>query len=587
MSEDQMMFVQSHPLPAPRAGLLTGFDPGTRTLEAGFQVAPQFLPLPVDIVFEKDVAVQLRDGVTIYVDVFRPAGATQVPVIVAFSPYGKGQGTSVSVMGIFGLVGLSNGIVSGLEKFEGPDPAYWCAQGYAICHPDIRGVVDSEGDSVVWDRQEGRDCYDIIEWLAEQEWCSGKVGMSGTSYLAVAQWFTAAEQPPHLTAINPWEGVSDVYRDLVMRGGMPDTGFAGLLQDGSFFGKNRKEDVIGEAERYPLMTELWENKIPAFDHITVPAYVVASYSNTLHTAGTFRAWRRMASEQKWLRIHNSQEWPDYYDETNVEDLRRFFDRYLKDEDNGWEQTPRVRYSILDLRGGDEVAVPAQEFPPSGVTSTKYYLDGRTRTLTTAAPTAQVPVAYATGSSPATVSFLARFDQETLLVGYPKAHLRVEARDADDMDLFVLVQKLDAYGTPLQAFTTPNQSAMVHDLTDHGATVLRYKGSDGRLRVSMRRLDESLSTDDVPVHAFDRVEKLAPGEIVDVEIDLLPVGLAFHPGEQLRFVISSRNLLGTLMPGIREYVGANSGQHVIHTGGENASYLQLPVWRPDGDVGASS
>ena len=50
--------------------------------------------------------------------------------------------------------------------------------------------------------------------------------MSGTSYLAVSQWFTAAEQPPHLAAINPWEGVSDVYRDLVMRGGMPDTGFA-------------------------------------------------------------------------------------------------------------------------------------------------------------------------------------------------------------------------------------------------------------------------------------------------------------------------------------------------------------------------
>ncbi|MFI9548017.1 CocE/NonD family hydrolase [Streptomyces sp. NPDC052016] len=128
-----------------------------------------------------------------------------MPVIVAWSPYGKGQGTSASVMNIFGMVGLDNGIVSGLAKFEGPDPAYWCAQGYAICNPDIRGVVDSEGDSVVWDRQEGRDCYDLIEWLGVQDWCTGKVGMSGTSYLAVSQWFTAAEQPPHLAAINPWE----------------------------------------------------------------------------------------------------------------------------------------------------------------------------------------------------------------------------------------------------------------------------------------------------------------------------------------------------------------------------------------------
>jgi uncharacterized protein len=576
MSDEEKVFVPSHPLPPARTGLLTGFEPGTRTLEAGFQIAPQFRSVPVDIVFEKDVAVRLRDGVTIHVDVFRPTGADKVPVIVAWSPYGKGQGTSPSVMGVFAMVGLDNGIVSGLEKFEGPDPALWCAQGYAICNPDIRGVVDSDGDSVLWDRQEGRDCYDLIEWLADQEWCSGKVGMSGTSYLAVSQWFTAAEQPPHLAAINPSEGVSDVYRDLVMRGGMPDTGFTRQLQDGSFFGKSQKEDVLSEAERNPLMNALWENKIPDFDKITVPAYVVASYSNTLHTAGTFRAWRRIASPKKWLRIHNSQEWPDYYDEANREDLRRFFDRYLKDEDNGWELTPRVRYSVLDLAGGDQVGVAADEFPPSGVVATKYYLNGASRALSTEAPIDEVTADYDVDSNPNAVSFIVQFDQETVLVGYPKAHLWVEARGADDMDLFVLVQKLDAYGTPLQQFTVPNQNARVHDLTDHGATILRYKGSDGRLRVSARHLDEALSTDDVPAHSFDRIEKLSPGEIVDIEIDLLPIGLVFYPGEKLRFVISSRNLLGSLMPAIREYVGANSGQQVIHTGGKRASYLQLPI-----------
>ena len=424
--EQKMTFVPSRPLPAARTGLLTGFDPGTRTLEAGFQIAPQFRSIPVDIVFEKDIAVQLRDGVTIHVDVFRPAGAQQVPVIVAWSPYGKGQGTSASVMGVFGMVGLDNGVVSGLEKFEGPDPAYWCAHGYAVCNPDIRGVVDSDGDSVLWDRQEGRDCHDLIEWLAEQPWCTGKVGMSGTSYLAVSQWFTAAEQPPHLAAINPWEGVSDVYRDLVMRGGMPDLGFARQLQEGSFFGKNRKEDILAEAERYPLMNELWENKIPDFQKITVSAYVVASYSNTLHTAGTFRAWRRIASQDKWLRVHNSQEWPDYYDEANVADLHRFFDRFLKGEDNGWEQTPRVRYSILDFEGGDLTNVAGDEFPPEQVASTKYYLDGPSRALITEPPSEGVAVDYDVDSIPNAVSFIVTFDQETVMVGYPKAHLWVEA-----------------------------------------------------------------------------------------------------------------------------------------------------------------
>ena len=209
-------------------------------------------------------------------------------------------------------------------------------------------------------------------------------------------------------------------------------------------------------------------------------------------------------------------------------------------------------------------------------STKFYLDARSRTLTTDVPAEEAKAGYAVTSNPNAVSFLTRFDQETVMVGYPKAHLWVEADGADDMDLFVLVQKLDAYGTPLQAFTVPNQSAMGHDLTDHGATILRYKGSDGRLRVSARHLDETLTSDDVPALSFDRIQKLSPGEIVEIEIDLFPIGLAFHPGEQLRFIISSRNLLGTLMPAIREYVGANTGKHVIHTGGQHASYLQLPI-----------
>lgn len=163
-----------------RFGILSGFEPGTRTLAAGTKFAAPFLELPVDIVFDKDVAVTLRDGTVTYVDLFRPVTDNPVPVIVAFSPYGKGQGAASSAMGVFKLVGLESNIVSGLQKFEGPDPAYWCAHGYAICNPDIRGVAESEGDSVLWDRQEGRDAYDLIEWLGVQDWCNGKVAMSGT-----------------------------------------------------------------------------------------------------------------------------------------------------------------------------------------------------------------------------------------------------------------------------------------------------------------------------------------------------------------------------------------------------------------------
>ena len=575
MNNEKAIFVPSYPIDNKdqKQGLFYDHDPGTRVLPAGFQVEPGFRSLPVDVVFEKDIAVTLRDGVTIYADVFRPAGTEKVPVIVAWSPYGKSQGTATRIKFLFEMLGMDLDLVSGLEKFEGPDPAYWCAHGYAICNPDARGIADSGGDSVMFGRQEGQDCYDVIEWLATQDWCTGKIAMSGTSYLSISQWFTAAEQPPHLTVINPWEGLSDVYRDLVLRGGMPDLGFAELLKH-NYMGKNQQEDVVKEAQRYPLMNDLWEDKIARFDKITIPAYVVSSYSNTLHTAGTFRAWRRIASEEKWLRIHNTLEWPDYY--THTEDLRRFFDHYLKGEDNGWEQTPRVRYALLDLEGGDRLNQPAEEFPPASVTNTKYFLDGRARTLSPDIPSKEATAAYDTQSEPGLVSFTVRFDKETELVGYPKLQLWVEADGADDMDLFVLVQKLNAKGAPLQQFNAPNQGAMMQDITERGASVLRYKGSNGRLRVSARHLDEDLSTDAVPAHTFDRVEKLKPGEIAEIAIDLFPLGLVFYPGEQLRLVISAQNTLGEIMPGVANYTPQNSGKHIIHTGGQYASYLQLPV-----------
>ena len=90
MLKDDAVFVPANPLGQDQdQGLFSAFEPGVRTLPAGFRVASRFKPLPVDIVFEKDVAVTLHDGVTMYVDILRPAGAEEVPVIVAWSPYGK------------------------------------------------------------------------------------------------------------------------------------------------------------------------------------------------------------------------------------------------------------------------------------------------------------------------------------------------------------------------------------------------------------------------------------------------------------------------------------------------------------------
>jgi predicted acyl esterase len=111
---------------------------------------------------------------------------------------------------------------------------------------------------------------------------------------------------------------------------------------------------------------LLERQIARLDKITIPAYIVASYINTLHTRGSFQAFRNISSEYKWLLVHNSSEWPDYYTPANVDDLTLFFDRYLKDANNTWEETPRVRLSVLNSGGVDTVGRIASDWPPPGM-----------------------------------------------------------------------------------------------------------------------------------------------------------------------------------------------------------------------------
>lgn len=559
-------------------GVLSPFETKEIILEKGSQIAEGFKPLDCAIKMLKDVPVQMRDGITIYTDIYLPITEEKVPVLVAWSPYGKSAGTAPRYKNLFQMLGMGNTWNSGLTKFEAPDPAYWCAHGYAVCNPDMRGIAHSEGDTTMIGSQEAEDGYDLIEWLATQSWSNGKTALTGTSYLAFSQWYIAAEQPPHLTCINPTEGLADGYRDLAFIGGIPDKNFIERLQVNHVSAKHSKrEDLTKEMEAFPLAdAAVWKDKVADPRKITIPAFVVASYSNTLHTMGTFRSWRSLASKEKWLRIHDRQEWPYYYDRDNIEELRRFFDYYLLGKENNWKETPTVRYSLIDFQGRNQTDLPAETFPPLATKNKRYFMNGKFRTLQTTPETEDFPVKYAPENLPGRTSFQMTFDKDTDFVGYPKAKLFMEVDSYDDMDVFVWVQKLDKFGNVLSEFVVPNHGAALQDFTQEGASALRYKGAWGRLRASMRHLDSKLTTEEIPAYSFDRVEKLAKGEIVELDIVLSPLGLAYKTGETLRVVISSKDELGSVMPGTPGCTPDNKGVHVLHTGGDYASYIQLPL-----------
>lgn len=222
---------------------------------------------------------------------------------------------------------------------------------------------------MVLNQGEGRDGADAINALAQLDWCSGRIGMAGNSWLAMSQWRIASERPEHLKAIAPWEGLTDPHRNSTIRGGVPGTAFPNFIRE-KMFGTGKVEDIIAMVAREPLFNEYWADKIPPIEQINIPAYVVASYTNQVHTAGTLNGRDRLKSP-KWLRIHNTQEWPDFYNPQYTEDLRQFFDCYLLEEKNGWGKTPPVRMSVLDPGHKDTVDRPEESFPPPASKRARY------------------------------------------------------------------------------------------------------------------------------------------------------------------------------------------------------------------------
>jgi hypothetical protein len=317
------------------------------------------------------------------------------------------------------------------------------------------------------------------------------------------------------------------------------------------------------AYKYPLMNDYWESKIPELGKIEVPTYLVISYT-TQHTRGGFEAFNQLSSKDKWLWVRNSQEYTDMYKDNIRADMKRFFDRYLKGAGNGWEKTPRVRLSVLDPGGSDIVDRAENEIPLARQQARKLYLDADSGKLVTVPLQKQGKVSYNTDDGKGKAVFTIQFDKETEITGFIKLRLWVEADGANDMDLFATVAKLDESGKPLLQKNSAHPFAM----------------ADGRLRVSERQLDAKASTPLQPVHTHRVIEPLKPGEIVPVEIQIWPMGVIFHPGQQLQLAIAGYDLSAPGRGHDRPLAHAqNKGNHIVHAGGRYDSYLLVPVIPP--------
>jgi len=531
--------------------------------------------------------VEVRDGTKLAVDLYRPTvggvpSSTPHPAVWIHTAYQRGvRGPSGEVQP---------------PALSYLDPRQLTLYGYVLAVVDTRGKGASFGfRRGMQDLTEGRDAYDITEWLAAQPWCDGSVGMLGCSYLGGTQDNAAIAAPPSLKAIFPGATPFNRY-DFVCRGGLlaqfhtrpedpRDHGVDSLPVDADVDG-SMLEAARAEHERNSIMADIWKD-IPFRDDRSESLgsrfweeTSLSTYRNTVEMYGPvmyrWSGWRDEFTADQFVAMANLRnvvkvligsdthcQSPDF---DMFSEHLRFFDRYLKGVDNGIDREDPVFYYTYNAPEADRWQ-SSPSWPVPGMRLRRWHLDASHSRLALApeAPTQggqrsfEVDYSVVTGE-PLTpfwpvsqhgygLSFeTAPFEHPLRLTGHSIVSLWLSSTQPDG-DVF----------------------AYLEELHPDGAVHVR---AHGRLRSSHRRLGtppyEYLG---LPWHRSFRAdyEPLSPGVPAEHLFDLLPTSTVLQPGMRLRLVVTGAD------PRQRSHLGFDPPPTLtLHTGPGAPSYLDLPV-----------
>jgi len=550
-----------------------------------------------NVLCEYDVNIPMSEGFSVTANIYRSKKAAEkgekVPVVMCAHPYDNHLTPALEKTPLGGppqqyrLIPQAGGkpVFSKLTSWESPDPNFWIPAGYAVVNMNLPGYANSEGPPSAFSEHQGKCYYEAIEWIAKQPWCSGKVGLNGVSFLAITQYHVAACQayggpPPSLCCISPWEGLTDVYRDIFCFGGLSEIGFL------TFWWNTEVKPVINGTEEdfvksegsiatdylinHPFYDEFWKGKAAKLEEITVPMLVCASFSDHgLHTMGSFRAFEKAKSKHKWVYTHRTGKWAAYYSPEVQKMTKDFMDCFLKDDtSSGFLDTPPVRLEVRFSRDEIHEVRYENEWPIVRTQYTKLYLSEQSQSLSLEKLEKQMEVVYPAKKGKALFNF--KFTEDTELSGYMMLRVWVETRPGkageispDDMAMFIAVNKLDREGN-----SVPFNGSV-------GSKVDMV--TRGYCRVSRRELDPDESTEWHPVQKGASEQKLKAGEIVPIDIELYPSSTFFALGEALQLIIASDEIIPS--PPYKKSVDCNHGQHVTHFGGKYDSYLLVPKIPP--------
>ena len=545
--------------------------------------------------------VAVDDGTLLAIDIFRPLNngelvTTPLPVVFQQTQYLRSSylGDSISSRGA--------SMADVLTKY-----------GYVVAVGDPRGIGASYGTrGASWDLTEAWDTHDLIEWLADQPWCDGNIGMWGGSYMGGIQVFAAATSPPHLKAIFPAQTPFDQYDELytMVEPYGPFGELSSMARDLQVVPVDSDDDV-DPADGYPdMMYEAIQQHQPHYDAIQAYAESLgvtsgpysqvgispyrdsvspllgnqyfydsspSSYIDEIgqsgvavYNMGYWNNWLRRGSISAFANLTNpsklimtaSSRMATF--DFNIEHLR-YFDYWLKGIDNGIMDEPPVYYNVLSAPEGEDWRF-SWKWPLPNQENIEFYLDeGPTGSanpgvndgaLISTAPSAQngedvYTVVYGITSSNTDAEGLTYTTAPLLEDMEVIGHPVVQlwiSSDHDDGDFIANLEEVDG---------TTGESSLI---------------STGSLRASLRKIaDPPFSYMSLPWRRGlqEDEQKLEPGTPVKLLYDLLPVAKIFKKGNRIRLniVCDQRGRTVPIDPAPIVSVYRNAVM---------ASYISLPV-----------
>jgi putative CocE/NonD family hydrolase len=593
----------------------------TAPLQAGDRPPGEYArPAEFDAMLrERDVAVPMRDGVKLSVDVYRPDAPGKFPALLAFAIYNKDiQGPEV--VEHIGSQPPWSTLWAG--PIEAGDTHFLVSRGYIHVVGGPRGVGKSEsGGSREW------DSYDLIEWIAAQPWCDGNVGMIGISGFGAEQLHVARQQPPHLKAIFPLDprgaygfmggfrqeypgGVIHLFRYLLghfsafhqVRGAPGslsperEAWWREAMADPDYRMYPHIFNVIAQkGQHMPAYFDVLINPYDTeksvadseagFARLTVPTYTGSgwyAYTYKTHLNGAQTYFEKIAAPKKLLLLgpaHLERPFHSLHGE-----ILRWNDHWLKGIDTGVMDEPPVRYWVM----GANQWRTAADWPPPEVSWTRLFLSSWER-LTPDEPVAMSADDYQKPDSfiqmpPSQTNRIQRLRymseplSDDLTIAGPSVLVLYAAIDQDDTNWIVILKDVGPDGSVHTA--REGEREVPVDLPEREVT-------RGWLKASHRAVDESRSRPGRPWHPLTREARSAvrPGEVNEYQIEIMATANTFRRGHRIVLDITSLDLpTGVGGSTNAEYIpnhicSSRTVVHSIYHDPSRPSHLLLPVLTP--------